>query len=76
MQFERPVDAATFASLPGVTHTQVNGLEVELQVSGDIRPALETGLAHGLVDLTARHADLDELFLSYYRQPDPDGAGS
>jgi ABC-2 type transport system ATP-binding protein len=70
MQFDGPIDAAAFASIPSVRHAQVADHEIELQVSGDIRPVLEAGLAHGLIDLTARHADLDELFLSYYRRPE------
>jgi beta-exotoxin I transport system ATP-binding protein len=74
MQFETEIDPASFSEIPGVGRVAVHGDEVELQVSGDIRPVLESGLAHGLVDLTARHADLDELFLSYYRQPGSDGA--
>ena len=34
---------------------------------------LRLALDHDLVDLVARHADLDELFLAYYRSPDPNG---
>ena len=37
-----------------------------LQLTGAIAPVLEEALRQGVVDLTARHADLEELFLSYY----------
>ncbi|CAN5627568.1 ABC transporter ATP-binding protein [soil metagenome] len=70
MQFDRAVAAQMFTSIPGVTHCEVAEHEIKLQVSDDIRTVLEVGLAHGLVDLTARPADLDELFLSYYRRPE------
>jgi beta-exotoxin I transport system ATP-binding protein len=73
MQFETPIDPARLADIPGVTHVESSDHEVRLRVSGGIRPVLESGLALGLVDLTARHADLDELFLSYYRDRDAGG---
>ncbi len=41
-------------------------------LSGDIGPVLTAAVEHGLIDLTARHADLDELFLSYYREDEAD----
>jgi beta-exotoxin I transport system ATP-binding protein len=74
MQFDTRIDPSAFNSITGVSHVESNDHEVQLQVSGDIRPVLESGLALGLVDLTARHADLDELFLSYYRDAAPHGA--
>jgi ABC-2 type transport system ATP-binding protein len=72
MQFDARTDPASFSSIAGVSHVESRDHEVQLQVAGDIRPVLETGLALGLVDLTARHADLDELFLAYYRDPGAD----
>ena len=40
---------------------------IDLRLDGDLRPALQLALEIGLDDLTARHADLDELFLGYYQ---------
>ncbi|MEO7370988.1 MAG: ABC transporter ATP-binding protein [Ilumatobacteraceae bacterium] len=76
MQFDRTVPAAVFTAIPSVRHAQVAEHQIELRVSGDIRPVLEAGLANGLVDLAARHADLDELFLSYYRRPEAEDRAS
>jgi ABC-2 type transport system ATP-binding protein len=66
MRFEDDVEPAAFLELAGVDRAESRDGELELHVSGELRPVLERALAHRLVDLTARHADLDELFLSYY----------
>ena len=66
LRFEDDVDPAVFTDLAGIDRAELRGGELELQVSGELRPVLELALQHRLVDLTARHADLDELFLSYY----------
>ena len=39
------------------------------RMSGQIAPLLEAALPLGLVDVTARAANLDELFLGYYATP-------
>jgi ABC-2 type transport system ATP-binding protein len=38
-------------------------------VTGPIGPVLRVIADHDPVDLTSQHADLDELFLAYYREP-------
>ena len=45
----------------------------DLRLDGDLQPAMRLALEIGLDDLTARHADLDELFLSYYQGDDEGG---
>jgi ABC-2 type transport system ATP-binding protein len=66
LRFDDEVAPEVFAALPEVETAEVRDGEIELRVTGELRPVLEAALAHPLVDLTARHADLDELFLSYY----------
>jgi ABC-2 type transport system ATP-binding protein len=41
---------------------------VTLDVTGEIGPVLKVIAGHDPVDLTSRPADLDELFLDYYRE--------
>ena len=67
MQFEGDPDPGAFEGVAGVGSVTVNGDQLALELNGDIRPVLEAAVAAKVVDLTARHADLDELFLSYYR---------
>jgi ABC-2 type transport system ATP-binding protein len=50
---------------------------VQLRVTGAIGPVLRAVADHDPVDVTAQHADLDELFLAYYREsvaPEPSHA--
>lgn len=64
----QPVDPDAFASLDGVEVTDVEGKRITLVLSdGNVADLLRTTLAFDPVDLTANAADLDSLFLSYYR---------
>ena len=65
----RPVDPAVFAGIDGVSVTSCDGAAVQLEVTGAIGPVLRVIADHDPVDLTSQHAGLDELFLSFYREP-------
>ncbi|MFN8234223.1 MAG: ABC transporter ATP-binding protein [Actinomycetota bacterium] len=69
LRFDAEVDPAVFAALPGVERATARDGQIELRLTGELRPVLEAALRLPLVDLTARHADLDELFRSYYATP-------
>jgi ABC-2 type transport system ATP-binding protein len=73
-RFTRPVDPAPFAGIDGVSVTSCDGGTVQLEVTGPIGPVLRVIADHDPVDLTSQHADLDELFLAYYREPEPSHA--
>lgn len=45
-----------------------DGDAVRLEVTGAIGPVLRVIADHDLVDFTCQHADLDELFLAFYRE--------
>ena len=68
-RFAQPVDPALFSGLGGVSVTACDGMAVQLRVTGAIGPVLRAVADHDPVDFTAQHADLDELFLAYYREP-------
>jgi ABC-2 type transport system ATP-binding protein len=67
-RFARPVDPAGLQALAGVTVTATDGPRVALDVTGEIGPVLRLIATHDPVDLICRPADLDELFLDFYRQ--------
>ena len=69
VRFRRPVDPADLKALAGITVTSTDGLRLTLDVTGEIGPVLQVIASHDPVDLTSRPADLDELFLDFYRQP-------
>jgi ABC-2 type transport system ATP-binding protein len=68
LRFRNPVMASTFESLDAVQRVTVDGVRVTLRVTGELAPLLRVIADHDPVDVVARHADLDELFLTYYRQ--------
>jgi ABC-2 type transport system ATP-binding protein len=70
-RFRQPVDRSLFAGIDGVSVTSCDGGTVQLEVTGAIGPVLRVIADHDPVDLTAARASLDELFLSYYREPSP-----
>jgi ABC-2 type transport system ATP-binding protein len=68
LRFAQPVPAAVFESLPGVQRVTGDGDRVTLQTTGQLAELLRVIADHDPLDVVARHADLDELFLSYYRR--------
>ncbi len=69
--FTRVVDKARFADLPGVHVLSHDATRLVLSVTGPVAPLLRTAAELDPVDVTARRADLDELFLTYYRTDEP-----
>jgi ABC-2 type transport system ATP-binding protein len=72
LQFKAPAPAAVFESLDGVQRVTADADRITLQTTGGLPGLLRLIADHDPIDVVARHADLDELFLSYYRE---DGTG-
>ena len=66
-QFDRPVDADAFAGLTGVEVISNRDGRTRLALTGPVGPLLRVAAGLNPIDMTARPADLDELFLRYYR---------
>ncbi len=71
LRFASTVDSTALDELTGVTVTHRRPEAVTLSVTGEVAPVLRTAADLGAVDLTARPADLEELFLGYYRLDGP-----
>jgi ABC-2 type transport system ATP-binding protein len=69
VHFRHRVDPEELTAVGGVTVTASNGRHLTLSLTGEIGPVLTVIAARDPVDLTARPADLDELFLAFYREP-------
>lgn len=67
VRFRHPVDPADLQAVTGVTVEGCEGPRVTLHVTGEIAPVLNVITSHDPVDLICRPADLDELFLGFYR---------
>lgn len=68
VRFRRPVDPAELKAVTGVTVTASDGPRLTLDVTGEIGPVLKVIASHDPIDLISRPADLDELFLDFYRE--------
>jgi ABC-2 type transport system ATP-binding protein len=66
-RFAHPVDPARLQSLDGVHVLSTGTTRVRLSVTGRIGPLLQAAVALEPIDMTARPAELEELFLAYYR---------
>jgi ABC-2 type transport system ATP-binding protein len=68
VRFAKPTATAEFTSLPSVRDVTADGAVMRMRVQGRI-DALVKMLAHyEVVDLTSTPADLEEIFLAYYRE--------
>jgi len=74
LRFNAPVRASAFERFDGVRQVAADGERVTLQVTGPLAPLLRVIADHDPLDVVARHADLDELFLTYYRDQTSDDA--
>ncbi len=70
-RFRHTIDAGVFSTLDGVTVRDSDGSRISLEVTGRIGPALKLIADLDPLDVTSRHVDLDELFLSFYGEPRP-----
>jgi ABC-2 type transport system ATP-binding protein len=70
LTFRQPIDSSALNRLTGTTVTSATGSRVTLTVDGEVGLVLSTAAAMDVIDIVARPADLDELFRSYYREPE------
>lgn len=67
LTFDQHVDAGRFAGLDGVRVLESTDRRVALSITGPVAQLLRVAADLDPIDITARPADLDELFLTYYR---------
>ncbi len=66
--FDAPVSADEFEAVEGVRDTQLRGNAILLSFDGDMEELLAVATGrHHLVDINSEEADLEEIFLAYYR---------
>jgi ABC-2 type transport system ATP-binding protein len=67
LEFREPVDPEVFERLEQVRSISATGALVSLSFDGEIGDVLRIALDHDVVNLNSREADLEEIFLAYYR---------
>jgi ABC-2 type transport system ATP-binding protein len=66
-EFARPVPSDVFARVDGVREVEIDGVHAHVSYEGPVTELLRAATAHEVLNLTSREADLDEIFLAYYR---------
>jgi ABC-2 type transport system ATP-binding protein len=75
--FASAVDPSLLSAIDGVTSASGEGTRIDLEVRpGPIAPLLRRIADYDPVDVTARHAGLEELFLDLYRDDPTDVSGA
>lgn len=67
---DRPPDVAT---VPGVSHVEVDDRHLRCQVTGPVGPLLDRLSPAGVLQLTSRQPSLEELFLAHYGEAPVEG---
>lgn len=68
LYFDEPVDGSVFEPLPGVRDVSVENHHVTLSFSGQMETLLKVVTErYHLLDITTHEADLEEIFLTFYR---------
>ena len=69
-EYSEPVPEGLFAGVEGVRAAEVHGAFAEVSYEGSVNKVLQTAMTHEVINLHSRDADLEEIFLAYYRDPD------
>jgi ABC-2 type transport system ATP-binding protein len=67
LEFQGPVSADSFQALAGVRSVEAHGHSLSVSFEGSVNALLRAALEHQVVNLNSREADLEEIFLTYYR---------
>ena len=70
LDFGTPVSTEIFEGVAGIHDVVTDGTSVSLSVDGPMRDVLRKAMAHDLVNVESNEADLEEIFLAYYRDPE------
>jgi ABC-2 type transport system ATP-binding protein len=68
LELDRPADAAIFEAVSGVRDVSVANNHVVMSFEGEVGTVLKVATQHyTVVDINSQEADLEEIFLTYYR---------
>ena len=68
MLFSEPPNASDFSSLPGVGNVEIDGNALRLRLHDGIDAVIKEAARHTLLDMSAVHPSLDEIFMAYYQE--------
>ncbi|WP_298254589.1 ABC transporter ATP-binding protein [uncultured Arthrobacter sp.] len=70
-EFDQPVPADMFEGVAGVRDAEIDGVHARIAYEGSVNDVLQAALVHEVTNLHSRDADLEEIFLAFYRSDDP-----
>jgi len=70
LEFGQPVSASLFENIEGVRSVDADTTRISVSYEGPMTELLRIATTHNLVDLESVEADLEEIFLTYYRDED------
>lgn len=76
MLFPDPVDAGVFQQVRGVRESVARGSSISVSFEGPMSEILAVATAHDVIDVDSSDVDLEEIFLTYYREPGMAGVES
>lgn len=75
LEFAADVDPARLRDVEGVREVTGAGHQLTVTYDGAIEPVLEAAIALGVVNLHSQDADLEQIFLAYYRDDEAPADG-
>lgn len=76
IEFEHDVEDSVFDNVEGVRSATVRGAHASVSFDGPVGALLRVIVDHNVLNINSREADLEEIFLTYYRSDDNQGGGS
>lgn len=73
-EFTEPVPADLFTGVEGVHDAEITDTRAEVSYTGSVNPILAAAMQHEVRELHSRDSDLEEIFLTYYRDESVTGA--
>ncbi len=70
-EFAEPVPAGTFDHVTGVRSAEIDGIHAKISFEGSINDILKAAMTCEVTNLHSREADLEEIFLAFYRDEEP-----
>ena len=74
LDFGAPVSAEVFTNIESVHDASAEGTRVSVAIDGSMTSVLREAMAHDLVNVENAEADLEEIFLAYYRDTEAEKA--
>jgi ABC-2 type transport system ATP-binding protein len=67
LELARPPELEPFRALPGVRSAELEGRRLRVSIEGSVDALLKEAARHEVLAIHTHEADLEEIFLGYYR---------